>query len=31
MDSSGSSSSQIVTVKSMTVEEDPDPSGHSTW
>lgn len=30
MDSSGSSS-QIVTVKSMTVEEDPDPSGHSTW
>ncbi|AFZ47178.1 hypothetical protein Cyast_1213 [Cyanobacterium stanieri PCC 7202] len=28
MDSSGSSS-QIVTVKSMTVEEDPDPSGHS--
>lgn len=30
MDSSGSSS-QIVTVKSMTVEEDPDPSGHGTW
>lgn len=30
MDFSGSSS-QIVTVKSMTVEEDPDPSGHSTW
>jgi len=30
MDSSGSRS-LIMTVKSMVVEEDPDPSGHNIW